>query len=62
MNRSSPPIFPDRFHWWLGRVVYITAIATILFGMYHITYSMTPWFLLLLWIVATIGNLKFLFP
>eukprot|EP00026_Physarum_polycephalum_P002597 Phypoly_transcript_02604.p1 GENE.Phypoly_transcript_02604~~Phypoly_transcript_02604.p1 ORF type:complete len:907 (+),score=72.96 Phypoly_transcript_02604:3-2723(+) len=31
--RRKPPVFPDKMHWWLGRITFLLALVTIVFGL-----------------------------
>jgi len=35
-GRSSPPIWPDRMHWWIGRTTVLVSYVTIMLGMNQI--------------------------
>lgn len=59
--RKEPPIFPDKIHWWLGRLVF--AIGSLNLGLGFGILGGFPgsgWFFYVLWIVVVISIFVFL--
>jgi hypothetical protein len=36
-KRTSPPVFPDQIHWWLGRAIFVLSTVTVILG--QLTYE-----------------------
>jgi len=52
-EREVPPLFPDKVHWWLGRVIGITAVVNIFCGLWeYAPSSILPWFFYWMWLVC----------
>lgn len=56
-SRDKVPIFPDKTHWWLGRIAILTSILTIFLGFASYGVSIAFYIVFGLWIAALVATL-----
>jgi len=53
-DRTSVPFFPDRLHWWTGRLTWLMAVIAIFYGIRLQTGTKDSWGFPIVWLVVTV--------
>jgi len=53
--RRVPPVFPDKAHWWIGRLTFLVGLVNIVLGLWMLDYPAMSWVFYVIWCVAVVG-------
>jgi hypothetical protein len=55
-DRVKTPIFPDIFHWWVGRITLALSSITVILGFFALEISIVWVIIFIIWILIVIGS------
>jgi hypothetical protein len=54
-KRKVAPVFPDKIHWWVGRLTFLAAIVNVFLGIWQFSvYSFLLWIFAAAWVILSV--------